>query len=139
MRGAQPADTNALRRDRGVSSLVQLGPEIRELDINPLTVLSEGAVAVDAGCASRQIAAGAPSRRISIEMTEVMVQCARNALYLWQRSAGLCRTAPARVTCRARRLGISVRADCTRTHRHAVWSGVLVSVAALFGFLARHL
>jgi acetyl coenzyme A synthetase (ADP forming)-like protein len=48
-RGAPPADEAALRHTLlRVSTLVELCPEIQEMDINPLKVLTEGVCAVDA-------------------------------------------------------------------------------------------
>jgi acetyl coenzyme A synthetase (ADP forming)-like protein len=65
-RGAHPADSAALRETLlRVSTLVGLAPEIRELDINPLSVLETGVRALDA-----RVRIGAPptraaSRRVS--------------------------------------------------------------------------
>jgi acyl-CoA synthetase (NDP forming) len=48
-RGEQPADINAIASYIvNLSCLVSDFPEIRELDINPLTVMGKGAVALDA-------------------------------------------------------------------------------------------
>ena len=47
-RGSPPADVGALKDVLlRVSALVSICPEIRELDINPLTVLARGATALD--------------------------------------------------------------------------------------------
>lgn len=48
-RGSPPADERALREVlRRVSELVRVAPELRELDLNPLVVLTTGAIVADA-------------------------------------------------------------------------------------------
>jgi acetate---CoA ligase (ADP-forming) len=66
VRGAAPADVFALKEVIGrVSALIEICPEIRELDINPLMVLDKGAVAVDARIHVEAIVPGPPSRRVA--------------------------------------------------------------------------
>jgi acyl-CoA synthetase (NDP forming) len=66
VRGAAPADVSALKEVIGrVSALLEVCPEIRELDINPLMVLDKGAVAVDARIRVEAIVPGPPSRRVA--------------------------------------------------------------------------
>ncbi len=66
VRGAPPADTPALvHLIERVSELLEICPEIRELDINPVMVLEHGAVAVDARVRVEAIVPGPPSRRVS--------------------------------------------------------------------------
>jgi acyl-CoA synthetase (NDP forming) len=64
-RGAPPADRAALTEILlRVSALIDIAPEIRELDINPLKVLEHGAVVVDARVNLQPIVPGPPSRRV---------------------------------------------------------------------------
>jgi acyl-CoA synthetase (NDP forming) len=64
-RGAAPADEAALRDVvLRVSALLDLCPEIQELDLNPLTVLSEGACAVDVRVRVERFAAKPTARRV---------------------------------------------------------------------------
>jgi acyl-CoA synthetase (NDP forming) len=66
VRGAAPADVFALKEVIGrVSALLEICPEIRELDLNPLMVLEKGAIAVDARIRVEAIVPGPPSRRIA--------------------------------------------------------------------------
>ncbi|HEX7810023.1 MAG TPA: acetate--CoA ligase family protein, partial [Thermoanaerobaculia bacterium] len=48
-----------------LSALLDVCPEIRELDLNPLKVLPHGVSAVDARIRVEAIAGGTPSRRIA--------------------------------------------------------------------------
>jgi acetyltransferase len=65
-RGAPPADVGALRDAiLRISALLQLCPEIRELDVNPLKVLEHGVVAVDARVRVAPVVPAPPSRRVS--------------------------------------------------------------------------
>jgi acetyl coenzyme A synthetase (ADP forming)-like protein len=65
-RGAPPSDTAALREIiMRVSELLTLCPEIRELDINPVKVLPNGAAAVDARIRIEALTPEAPTRRIA--------------------------------------------------------------------------
>ncbi|MGK2859378.1 MAG: bifunctional acetate--CoA ligase family protein/GNAT family N-acetyltransferase [Thermoanaerobaculia bacterium] len=65
-RGSKPADAaaveNALLR---ISSLIDLCPEIEELDVNPLKVLEQGAIAVDFRVRVEKAQPRKASRRIS--------------------------------------------------------------------------
>jgi acyl-CoA synthetase (NDP forming) len=64
-RGAAPADEAALRDVvLRVSALLDLCPEIQELDLNPLTVLSAGACAVDVRVRVERFAAKPTARRV---------------------------------------------------------------------------
>ena len=64
-RGAPPADIEALKRTiLRLSALIDVCPEIRELDINPLKVMQNGVIAVDARVRVEKVVPGAPSRRI---------------------------------------------------------------------------
>ena len=64
-RRAPPADEAALRAVLlRVSALLELCPEIQELDINPITVLASGAKAVDVRVRVEPLRARPPSRRI---------------------------------------------------------------------------
>ena len=64
-RGAPQADEAALEDVLlRLSSLVEMCPEIQELDINPLRVLTHGAVAVDARVRIERLAAGSAVRRV---------------------------------------------------------------------------
>ena len=66
VRGAAPADVPALKEAIGrVSALLEVCPEIREIDLNPLMVLEKGAVAVDARIRVEAIVPGPPSRRVA--------------------------------------------------------------------------
>jgi acetyl coenzyme A synthetase (ADP forming)-like protein len=65
-RGTPPCDVPALKDVlTRVSALLAVCPEIRELDINPVKVLPQGAVAVDARIRIAAITPSAPTRRIS--------------------------------------------------------------------------
>ncbi|HET8798939.1 MAG TPA: GNAT family N-acetyltransferase [Thermoanaerobaculia bacterium] len=65
-RGQRPADAGALRDAiLRLSALLDVCPEIREIDLNPLKVLERGVSAVDARIRVAPAAAGAPSRRIA--------------------------------------------------------------------------
>lgn len=65
-RGAPPADIAALREAiLRVSLLLQLCPEIRELDVNPLKVMEHGVVAVDARVRVAPVVPAPPSRRVA--------------------------------------------------------------------------
>jgi acetyl coenzyme A synthetase (ADP forming)-like protein len=64
-RGAPPADEAALRDVLlRVSELLTLAPEIQEIDLNPVIVLKEGALAADTRVRIAQPAAQKPSRRV---------------------------------------------------------------------------
>jgi acyl-CoA synthetase (NDP forming) len=64
-RGAEPADEAALEDVLlRLSTLIDLCPEIQELDINPLRVLTSGAVAVDARIRIDHPAPRASTRRV---------------------------------------------------------------------------
>ena len=65
-RGAPPGDEAALRQIlMRVSALIDVCPELRELDINPVKVLERGAIVVDARARLEAIVPGPPSRRIA--------------------------------------------------------------------------
>ncbi|HKB81031.1 MAG TPA: acetate--CoA ligase family protein, partial [Thermoanaerobaculia bacterium] len=65
-RGSAPADVPALKEAIArISALITLCPEVRELDINPMIALPDGAVAVDARVRVEKIVPGPPSRRVS--------------------------------------------------------------------------
>ncbi len=65
-RGTPPCDVPALKNVlMRLSALLTVCPEIRELDINPMKVLAQGAVAVDARIRVDAVAPTAPTRRIS--------------------------------------------------------------------------
>jgi acetyltransferase len=65
-RGHAPADERALvDMLLRVSALLEIGPEIQELDINPLKVLTHGARAVDVRVRLGRRAVTAPTRRIA--------------------------------------------------------------------------
>ncbi|HEX2832842.1 MAG TPA: GNAT family N-acetyltransferase [Thermoanaerobaculia bacterium] len=65
-RGAPPCDVAALKDVlMRLSALLTLCPEIREIDVNPLKVLTTGAVAVDTRIRVAAIEPAAPTRRIS--------------------------------------------------------------------------
>jgi acetyltransferase len=55
----------APRSDPRLSALINICPEIRELDINPLKVLQHGAIALDARIRVERIVPAPPSRRIA--------------------------------------------------------------------------
>jgi acyl-CoA synthetase (NDP forming) len=64
-RGAPPADEAALKDVMlRVSTLLDICPEIQELDINPLKVLEHGACAVDVRVRVEKLAAGRRRRRV---------------------------------------------------------------------------
>ena len=61
-----PSDVPALREAiLRLSALITICPEIRELDINPLKVLEQGAIALDARIRVERIIHAQPSRRIA--------------------------------------------------------------------------
>ena len=65
-RGAPPSDIATLREIiLRLSELVSICPEIRELDINPLKVLEQSAMVVDARVRVERVVPGPPSRRIA--------------------------------------------------------------------------
>ena len=65
-RGAPPADAGALRETiLRLSALLDICPEIRELDLNPLKVLNRGVSAIDARIRLEAAAVAPPSRRIA--------------------------------------------------------------------------
>jgi acyl-CoA synthetase (NDP forming) len=65
-RGSPPADVSALRDALlRLSTLVSFSPEIQELDINPLSVQTQGAVALDARVRVERVKPGPPSRRVA--------------------------------------------------------------------------
>ncbi|HSP34010.1 MAG TPA: acetate--CoA ligase family protein, partial [Thermoanaerobaculia bacterium] len=65
-RGAKPSDIESLKEIMlRVSALLEICPEIRELDINPLKVLEQGAVVVDARVRVETVPPAPPSRRIA--------------------------------------------------------------------------
>jgi acetyl coenzyme A synthetase (ADP forming)-like protein len=65
-RGAPPADEAALRdMVLRVSALLDLCPQIQELDANPVKVLREGAIVVDARVRVERLAPPSPTRRIA--------------------------------------------------------------------------
>ncbi len=65
-RGAKPADIAALRDAiLRVSALLEICPEIRELDLNPIKVRESGALTVDARIRVEQVAQTQPSMRVS--------------------------------------------------------------------------
>ncbi len=65
-RGSKPADTGAIKDILlRLSALVDICPEIRELDINPLEALEQGAVVVDARVRVEVSKPAPPSRRIA--------------------------------------------------------------------------
>ncbi len=66
VRGAKPADIASLHEVlMRLSSLIEVCPEITELDINPLKVLEQGAIAVDARVKIEAVVPGQPSRRVA--------------------------------------------------------------------------
>jgi acyl-CoA synthetase (NDP forming) len=65
-RGAAPADEAALREALlRMSALMDLCPEMQELDVNPIKVLTTGVRAVDVRVRVARSAIAAPSRRVS--------------------------------------------------------------------------
>jgi len=65
-RGAAPADEAALRDALlRLSALMELCPEMQELDVNPIKVLTAGVRAVDVRVRVARSAIAAPSRRVS--------------------------------------------------------------------------
>ncbi len=65
-RGTKPADIPALKEIMlRISALLEICPEIRELDINPLKVLEQGAIVVDARMRVEALKHAPPSRRIA--------------------------------------------------------------------------
>jgi acetyl coenzyme A synthetase (ADP forming)-like protein len=66
VRGAKPADVATLHDIlMRLSALIEICPEIRELDINPLKVLEQGAIVVDARVRLEAIVPAPPSRRVT--------------------------------------------------------------------------
>ena len=66
VRGAPPADTAALKQVMArLCALLEICPEIRELDLNPLIVMQNGTTAVDARVRVEATVPGPPSRRIT--------------------------------------------------------------------------
>lgn len=66
IRGAAPSDVPALREAiMRLSAMIDICPEIRELDINPLKVLEKGVVALDARVRVERLVPAPPSRRIA--------------------------------------------------------------------------
>ena len=65
-RGSPPADTAALQDTiLRLSAMLDICPEIREVDINPLKVLEHGVSALDVRIRVEPIVAATPSRRVS--------------------------------------------------------------------------
>jgi len=65
-RGSRPLDIAALRSAiLRVSALIEICPEIRELDLNPVKVRESGALVVDARIRVEQPVTGPPSLRIA--------------------------------------------------------------------------
>ncbi|HUP46856.1 MAG TPA: GNAT family N-acetyltransferase [Thermoanaerobaculia bacterium] len=65
-RGSKPSDIAAVRDVLlRLSALLEVCPEIRELDVNPLKALETGAVVVDARVRIEKISVSPPSRRIA--------------------------------------------------------------------------
>ena len=65
-RGAPPSDVAALEDVLArLSALLSICPEIRELDMNPIKVLPQGAAAVDARVRVEAVVPAAPTRRIA--------------------------------------------------------------------------
>jgi len=65
-RGSAPIDEAPLRETlMRLSALVDICPEIREIDINPLKVTKDGAIAVDVRVRVSPVVPVAPSRRIT--------------------------------------------------------------------------
>ncbi|HEX7420501.1 MAG TPA: GNAT family N-acetyltransferase [Thermoanaerobaculia bacterium] len=66
VRGAPPADVSAVKEVIGrISALLEVCPEIRELDVNPLMACENDATAVDARIRVEAIVPGPPSRRVA--------------------------------------------------------------------------
>jgi hypothetical protein len=64
-RGAPPADEAALHEVLlRLSALIEACPDFQEIDINPLRVLTSGAVAVDARVRIERVASGLSPRRV---------------------------------------------------------------------------
>jgi len=65
-RGAPPSDIDSVTEILGrVSAMLGICPEIRELDVNPLKVLENGAIVVDARVRVEAVVPGPPSRRVA--------------------------------------------------------------------------
>lgn len=65
-RGKPAADADALRESiLRLSALLDVCPEIREIDLNPLKVLEHGVSAIDARIRVEPVVSAAPSRRIA--------------------------------------------------------------------------
>lgn len=56
--------TTAIGCGEASAALIQVCPEIRELDINPLKVLQAGVIAIDARVRVERIVPNRPSRRV---------------------------------------------------------------------------
>jgi acyl-CoA synthetase (NDP forming) len=66
VRGAAPSDVPALRDAvMRLSALLEVCPEIRELDINPLKVMEKSVIALDARVRVEPAVPAPPSRRIA--------------------------------------------------------------------------
>jgi hypothetical protein len=66
VRGSRPADVMVLKEIIArLSVLLEICPEIRELDINPLNVSAFGAIALDARIRVEPLALDPPSRRVT--------------------------------------------------------------------------
>jgi acetyl coenzyme A synthetase (ADP forming)-like protein len=64
-RGSAPADEAALRETLlRVSALVEICPELQELDLNPVTVLTEGVCVVDVRARAERVTPRPSSRRV---------------------------------------------------------------------------
>jgi acetyltransferase len=65
-RGAKAGDITSVEEIVGrVSAIIAVCPEIRELDMNPVKVLENGAIVVDARIRVEAVVPGPPSRRVS--------------------------------------------------------------------------
>lgn len=66
IRGAAPSDVPALHEAiMRLSAMIDICPEISEIDINPMKVLEKGVIALDARVRVERTATPAPSRRIA--------------------------------------------------------------------------
>ncbi len=65
-RGARPADESAITEIiLRVSALLEICPEIQEMDANPIKVLEKGAIVADARVRVDRLPEPAPTRRIA--------------------------------------------------------------------------
>ncbi len=65
-RGARPADESAIKEIiLRVSALLEICPEIQEMDANPIKVLEKGAIVADARVRVDRLPTAAPTRRIA--------------------------------------------------------------------------